>query len=146
MVFKTYFKHISTSIIVKMSVFKNFQRILIIIGIYDFERNPKSSFRPKFWPQKFFWSASWKIFVLEFLKGRFQIAKKLKIQVFAKFSFFSSFSGSKFRFDQDRLLLVEIRIVCIGKIVRFGSKDRLPSPLRIACFRRDSPLSTGPQM
>ena len=30
------------------------------------------------------------------------------------------------------------------KIVHFDSKDRLFSPLRIVCFRRDRPLSTGP--
>ena len=32
------------------------------------------------------------------------------------------------------------------KIVRFCSIDRLLSPLRTVCFRRDRPFSTGPQL
>ena len=52
--------------------FKDFLRILIKIGFYHFERHPKSSFHPKFGSQKFIWPASWKIFVLRFLKDRFK--------------------------------------------------------------------------
>ena len=66
MVFNTYFNPFTTSKLVNKSVFNNFSRILIKIGIYDFERNQKSGFHP-IWPQNFVWSASWKVFVLEYL-------------------------------------------------------------------------------
>ena len=83
------------------SIFNIFSRILIKIGFYHFKRHPKSSFHPKFGPQKFFWSASWKIFVLEFLKDRFQkLLKSKKLWFLHNFHFAQVILGQNF-YPQD---------------------------------------------
>ena len=97
MVLNTYFNPFSTSKLVNKSVFNNFSRIRIKIGIHDFEGYSKSSFHPKFGPRKFFWSASWKIFVLEFFKGRFQkLLKGWKLWFLQNFDFSQVFLGRNF--------------------------------------------------